>query len=429
MEDFFYFSGSQKMEKEIIESLKKVQKASRKLVQLKDKDIANILNELADLSLKKEKFILAENQKDLARMDKENPKYDRLLLNSERLKGITDDLRNVANLSSPLRQVLEEKILANGIHLSRVTVPLGVIGIVYESRPNVTFDVFALCLKSGNACVLKGSRDAKDSNLAIVSLIKKVLTKYGLKDVCYLAPAEREALLPILHAVDYIDCAIPRGSQGLINFVRENAKIPVIETGAGICHTYVDAEANTAKAKAIVTNAKARRVSVCNALDCMVIHKDKLGDIVDIMSDLGKSHDVEVFADNIAYAKLEGNYPTQLLHKASKESFGTEFLSHKMSIKTVANVDEALDHVAKYSSKHSEAIVTENKETADYYLQNTDAACVYANVSTAFSDGGQFGLGAEIGISTQKLHARGPMALRELTSYKWIAIGDGHIRE
>lgn len=415
------------LETEIKAGLEKVKQASRKSVNLSDNDIKNILNKLADLALENQDYILEENQKDLDRMDPENPKYDRLLLNADRLKAITDDVRNVANLASPLNIVLDEKQLDNGLNVSRVTVPLGTIGIIYESRPNVTFDVFALCLKSGNASVLKGSRDAKDSNIAIVKLIKEALAEYGLEDLCYLAPAEREALPYILNAVEYIDCAIPRGSQGLIDFVRENAMIPVIETGAGICHTYVDTEADITKAKNIVTNAKSRRVSVCNALDCMVIHKDRLEDVSEIMSDMAQ-HDVEVFADEASYAQLEGNYPSELLKEATEASFGTEFLSHKMSIKTVDSIDEALDHVAKFTSKHSEAIVSENKTTLEYYMKNTDAACVYANASTAFSDGAQFGLGAEIGISTQKLHARGPMALRELTSYKWVVVGDGQTR-
>ena len=416
------------MEQEIIQALDLVRKASRQMVKLTDQDIQDILNELADLTLENEAYILEENQKDLERMDPSNPKYDRLLLNSERLKGITDDLRNVANLASPLNIVLDQKTLENDLDLSRITVPLGTIGIIFESRPNVTFDVFALCIKSGNACVLKGSRDAKDSNIAIVSLIKKVLAKRGLEDICYLAPAEREALPHILNAVNHIDCAIPRGSQGLIDFVRANAKIPVIETGAGICHTYVDSEADIQKAKDIVTNSKARRVSVCNALDCLVIHKDRLEDINEILSDLGNTHQAKVYADAAALNVLKGNYPDDLLLSADEEAFGTEFLSMSLSVKTVEDTEEALDHVAKFSSKHSEAIVTENAETADYYLKNTDAACVYANASTAFSDGAQFGLGAEIGISTQKLHARGPMALRELTSYKWVVKGSGQIR-
>ena len=417
------------MEQDIINSLKKVRQASRKMVNLTDNDIKEILNELADLALANEAFVLAENKKDLDRMDPQDSKYDRLLLNSDRLKSITDDLRNVANLDSPLGITLDEKTLDNGLNISRVSVPLGTIGIIFESRPNVTFDVFALCLKSGNASVLKGSRDAKDSNIAIVSLIKQVLSKRGVEDICYLAPAERDALKYILEADEYIDCAIPRGSQGLINFVRDNAKVPVIETGAGICHTYIDSDADAKKAKEIVTNSKSRRVSVCNALDCMVIHESQLSNIPEILSDLGNIHHAEVFADEKAYTALDGNYPAELLRRADDESFGTEFLSMKLSVKTVASVDEALDHVQAYSSKHSEAIVSKNKDTADYYLKNTDAACVYANASTAFSDGAQFGLGAEIGISTQKLHARGPMALRELTSYKWVIVGDGQIRK
>ena len=415
------------MKESILHDLKKVKQASRKLVALSDGEVKDILNELADLALNNEAFILEENQKDLDRMDSNDPKYDRLLLNTDRLKAISADLRNVANLPSYLNNVLEERTLENGLKLSRVSVPLGIVAVIYESRPNVTFDVFALCLKSGNACVLKGSRDAKDSNIAIVSLIQQVLAKSGLENICYLAPAEREALPHILEADEFIDCAIPRGSQGLINFVRDNARIPVIETGAGICHTYVDKDADVAKAKAIVTNAKARRVSVCNALDCLVIHQARLNDLPAIMSALGELN-AQVFADEASYQKLEGNYPSEYLMKATEDSFGTEFLSLKMAIKTVKNTDQALDHVAKYSSKHSEAIISENAETVNYYLQNTDAACVYANTSTAFSDGGQFGLGAEIGISTQKLHARGPMALRELTSYKWVVIGDGQVR-
>lgn len=419
---------TQTLEQEIILNLKQVKKAERKLVQISDTTIQLILNEVADLALEKQDYILAENQKDLERMEPSNPKYDRLLLNPERLKGITDDLRNVAKLNSPLGEVLEDKALSNGIQLSRISVSLGTIGIIYESRPNVTFDVFALCLKSGNACVLKGSRDAADSNIAIVSIIHEVLQKHGLKDVCYLAPAEREALQYILEAVDYIDCAIPRGSQGLINFVRDNAKIPVIETGAGICHTYVDEFADLAKAKAIVTNAKARRVSVCNALDCVIIHQSQLKNLGEIVKDLGQEHKAEIFADEASYKFLEGNYPSDLLFKADEESFGTEFLAMKLSVKTVSDLDEALDHIAAFSSKHSESIVSENEKNCELFIKTVDAACVYSNASTAFSDGAQFGLGAEIGISTQKLHARGPMALRELTSYKWVARGNGQIR-
>ncbi len=415
------------MEKEILSNLDKVRTASRKLIRLKDDDIKEILNELADLTMEREAEILVANKLDLERMDPNDPKYDRLLLDHDRLKGITDDLRNVAALSSPLHKVLDSKKLENGLDISRITVPLGTIGIIFESRPNVTFDVFALCLKSGNASVLKGSRDAKDSNIAIVKIIHEVLAKRDLKDICYLAPAEREALPTILNAVDHIDCAIPRGSQGLIDFVRANAKIPVIETGAGICHTYVDREADVEKAKAIVANAKTRRVSVCNALDCMIVHAGMINQLGDLVQELLANKTV-IYADEQAHEELLKVYDADLLHKATGESFGTEFLANVMAIKTVAGIDEALDHIAKFSSKHSEAIVTENQGTADYFIHNTDAACVYSNSSTAFSDGAQFGLGAEIGISTQKLHARGPMALAELTSYKWVIKGDGQVR-
>jgi len=409
-------------------NLKAVQQASRRIIRLSDDDIAEILNQLAALTMENTGFLLAENRKDLERMDPADPKYDRLLLNEERLEGIAGGLRKVASLPSPLNRVLEERSLPNGLQLSRLTVPLGVIGIIFESRPNVTFDVFALCLKSGNASVLKGSRDAHYSNLAILSLIHRVLAPYKLQDACYLAPSEREALPHILEAVGYIDLAIPRGSQGLIDFVRQHAKIPVIETGAGIVHTYFDEHGDLKKGSAIVTNAKARRVSVCNALDCLLIHRNRLPDLFKIMQQLGQTHRCEVFADEEAYQALKCHYPDALLHRAAEDSFGTEFLSMKMAVKTVEGLDEALEHIARYSSKHSEAIVSEDPEVVDAFLKNVDAAVVYANTSTAFTDGEQFGMGAEIGISTQKMHARGPMALRELTSYKWVVRGDGQVR-
>lgn len=417
------------MKDDIQAALQQTQKASRKINALTDSQIREVLYKLSDLAWAERDYILAENKKDLDRMNPENPKYDRLLLNEDRLEGICADLKKVADLPSPLHKVLEESKQPNGMSISRVTVPMGVIGIVYESRPNVTFDVFALCLKSGNACVLKGSRDAKDSNIAIVSLIHQVLQAYGLEAACYLAPADREALPYILEAEQYIDVMIPRGSQGLINFVRDNARVPVIETGAGIVHVFLDESGRLDYAKSIVTNSKARRVSVCNALDCLVIHESRLNDLPEIMKDLDVKHKAEVYADEQSYEVLKDYYSAGLLHKASADDFGREFLSMKMSVKTVHNMDEAIDHVAKYSSKHSETIISENQQHIDQYLLHTDAACVYANVSTAFSDGGQFGLGAEIGISTQKLHARGPMGLRELTSYKWIIKGDGQVRD
>lgn len=412
----------------ILPELDKVCAASRKLIQLSDAKIASILNNLADLAESEIQFLLAENQRDLERMDSNDPKYDRLLLSKQRIKDIASDLRKVANLPSPLSQKLEHRTLPNGLKLKRISVPMGVIGIVFESRPNVTFDVFALCLKSGNASVLKGSRDAHYSNLAILKLIKKILEPLGLKNICYLAPSERESLSVILQADQHVDVIIPRGSQGLINFVREHSRVPVIETGAGIVHTYVDASADMNKAEAIVTNAKSRRVSVCNAMDCLLWHEINLAQLPKIMYTLGKEHECIVYADKQAYKALENHYPKDLLKPADKDSFGIEFLSMIMSIKTVENIDQALDHISRYSSKHSEAIIAEDEAICKRFLLEVDAAVVYANTSTAFTDGAQFGLGAEIGISTQKLHARGPMALRELTSYKWVVEGNGQVR-
>ncbi len=386
------------------------------------------LRTLADLTEANIPPLLAANALDLARMDPDNPKYDRLLLNEDRLRAIAADLRRVAELPSPLGTRLEDRTLGNGMQLSRVSVPIGVVGIVFESRPNVTFDVFALNLKAGNASALKGSRDARDSNLAIKTLIDEALSATGLPAACYLAPAEREALRPILEADGLVDVIIPRGSQGLIDFVRANSSVPVIETGAGICHTYIDEEANPDWATAIVTNAKSRRVSVCNALDCILLHCTRVSALPEMLHELGQTHRCEVFADERAYAVLNGHYPPELLHRAQAESFGTEFLSMKLSVKTVDDIGEAIAHVARYGSRHSETIVTDNEANKNRYLKEVDAAVVYANASTAFTDGGQFELGAEIGISTQKLHARGPMGLAALCSYKWLAEGKGEVR-
>jgi glutamate-5-semialdehyde dehydrogenase len=398
------------------------------LAERGDAGIGSLLNDLADRALQNEQEILAANRSDLQRMDEADPKYDRLLLNPERLRAIADDLRNVAALPSPVGELLEQRTLDNGLQLSKVRVPVGVIAVIFESRPNVTFDVTALCLKSRNACVLKGSSDARDSNAVIVGVIHEVLRAHGLDPATVLlAPPERAVLPHILQAVDTIDLAIPRGSKGLIDFVRDNARIPVIETGAGIVHTYVDRSADLDKARAIVTNAKSRRVSVCNALDTLVIHADLLPALPGLLRELGERHRVEVFADERSYAALADAYAGDLQH-AAPEHFGQEFLSLRMSVKTVSGLEEALAHIRTYSSKHSEAIVAEDPEVIDAFLRQVDAAAVYANASTAFTDGAQFGMGAEIGISTQKLHARGPMALPELTSYKWVVRGDGQIR-
>ncbi|MFW5761747.1 MAG: glutamate-5-semialdehyde dehydrogenase, partial [Cyclobacteriaceae bacterium] len=331
-------------------------------------------------------------------------------------------------LSSPLNRVLMEKQLNNGLKVNKISVPIGVIGIIYEARPNVTFDVFSLCLKAGNACILKGGSDAEASNKAIMQLIHQVLQKHELDtNIVALLPATHEATAEMLHATDQVDIIIPRGSQQLINFVRENAKVPVIETGAGIVHTYLDEFADTNKAVAIVNNAKTRRVSVCNALDCLLVHESRLKGLPEVVDPLAKSK-VMIFADEKSYEVLESAYPSDLLNKATEDHYGTEFLDYKMAIKTVSDIHEALSHIAHYSSKHSEAIISENQENIELFLKAVDAAAVYANASTAFTDGAQFGMGAEIGISTQKLHARGPMGLEELTSYKWVIKGDGQVR-
>ena len=410
------------------ETFAAVQVASRELALLNDDIINQILNAVADAAIAETPFILAENKKDLARMDKNDPKYDRLKLTEERLKGIAADTRNVATLPSPLGKVLKESVRPNGMRLTKVSVPFGVIGIIYEARPNVSFDVFSLCLKSGNACILKGGSDADCSNRAIISVIHEVLKKFNINPhIVELLPADREATAALLNAVGYVDLIIPRGSSSLIHFVRENAKIPVIETGAGICHTYFDEFGDVNKGAAIIHNAKTRRVSVCNALDCAIIHEKRLTDLPMLCEKLKDSH-VIIYADAQAYQALEGSYPTELLEHAKAESFGTEFLDYKMAVKTVKSFEDALGHIQENSSKHSECIVTENKERAALFTKIVDAACVYTNVSTAFTDGAQFGLGAEIGISTQKLHARGPMGLEEITSYKWVIEGDGQTR-
>ncbi|MBD8489967.1 glutamate-5-semialdehyde dehydrogenase [Echinicola sp. CAU 1574] len=406
-----------------------VKKASRSMPLLTEKKINRTLEDLAKLTWEGIPAILEANQKDLERMDPNDPKFDRLKLTEERIEAIAEDILNVVKLPSPLGRILTEKTLENGLSLTKTAVPLGVIGIIYEARPNVTFDVFSLCLKSGNALVLKGGSDAHDSNTAIVKLIHQVLEKNGIDpNMVALLPPDREATAQMLQAVDYIDIIIPRGSQGLINFVRDNSKVPVIETGAGIVHTYLDKSGDNQKAANIITNAKTRRVSVCNALDCLVIHQDKISQLPEITKSLGEKK-VKVYADELAYQTLKGHYPADLLMPAEEAHFGTEFLAMTMSIKTVPDMESALDHIAKHSSKHSEAIVAEDEIAIDLFLKSVDAAAVYANTSTAFTDGAQFGLGAEIGISTQKLHARGPMALEELTSYKWIVRGNGQIRD
>ena len=402
--------------------------AAKQLVALPDEQVVKILRQVADALDAHQAEVLAANAEDLQRMDPANPKYDRLKLTADRVAAIANDMRNVASLPSPLGRVLQETVRPNGMVIKKISVPFGVIGVIYEARPNVTFDVFSLCFRSGNACVLKGGSDADSCNRALVKTIRSVLMDQGIDPaVCTLLPPEREATEELLNAVGWVDLIIPRGSGALIRFVRDHARVPVIETGAGICHTYFDQAGDVEKGRAIVNNAKTRRVSVCNALDCLIIHRARLADLPALCERLA-DHKVRIYADEEAFASLAGHYPEELLEQATAESYGTEFLDYKMSIRTVDSLEEALAHIARYSSKHSESIVSEDANAIRQFQRCVDAACVYANVSTAFTDGAQFGFGAEIGISTQKLHARGPMALPELTTYKYIIEGSGQIR-
>lgn len=413
----------------LTEIFQAVRAASRKLAMLDAETVNDILRAVADRIETQTESLLEANQEDLQRMEVSNPKYDRLKLTRERLADIADDMRQVAALPSPLGRVLESYTVPSGLRLKKVSVPFGVIGMIYEARPNVSFDVFSLCLKSGNASILKGGSDADTSNRAIVKLIHEVLEEFGVNPhVVELLPSSREATAALLHAEGWVDLIIPRGSSSLIRYVRQEATVPVIETGAGVCHTYFDWAGDLVKGTAIVHNAKTRRVSVCNALDCLLIHRGRLSDLPALCAPLQESR-VILYADEDSYEALTGQYPVELLRPATPESYGTEFLDYKMAIKTVENVKEAVSHIYTYGSGHSECIVTEDAETANFFTKAVDAACVYVNAPTSFTDGAQFGLGAEIGISTQKLHARGPMGLREMTTYKWIVEGDGQIRK
>lgn len=382
--------------------------ASRMLATISDERRNEILSAVADAICSQKERILAANAKDLCRMDKANPLYDRLQLTPGRLDGIASDMRNVASLPSPLHRVLCERTLPNGMCLKRVSVPFGVIGMIYEARPNVTFDVFSLCFKSGNACVLKGGKDADCSNREEVALIHETLERYGVSpDVVTLLPATHDATAAMLNAVGYIDVCIPRGGRKLIDFVRDNAKVPVIETGAGVVHAYFDEYGDVEMGARIINNAKTRRVSVCNALDCLIIHRSRLADLPRLLEPMKDR--VEVYIDNEDY-------------------WGTEFMDYKMSVKVVDSLDDAIAHITRYGSGHSECIITQNEDNARRFQQMVDAACVYWNVPTSFTDGAQFGLGAEIGISTQKLGPRGPMGLEEITTYKWLIEGEGQVR-
>ena len=425
---------------QLTDTFRQVKTASRLLATLTDQQRSDVLLAVADAIVDNQEAILAANREDLAKMSPDNPLYDRLQLTEARLEAIASDMRHVAALPSPLGRVSQQRTLPNGLRLHRVSVPFGVIGVVYEARPNVTYDVFSLCFKSGNACVLKGGRDAEASNRVAVDIIHQVLEKHSsllahhsslitshssLKDTVALLPATHEATAEMLSAVGYIDVCIPRGGRRLIDFVRDTARVPVIETGAGVVNTYFDKDGNLEMGKRIVFNAKTRRVSVCNALDCLIIHEERLWSLPALCEQLADKQ-VTIYADEKAYSVLSGSYP--YLEQATDDSFGTEFMDYKMAVRTVSSLDEALSHIARYGSGHSEAIVTEDKQAARRFLQAVDAACVYWNAPTSFTDGAQFGLGAEIGISTQKLGPRGPMGLEEMTTYKWIIEGEGQVR-
>ena len=410
----------------LTELFRSVRLASRKLNLIDENKINTVLCRVADAAVAHTADILEANKQDLARMEPSNPKYDRLMLTGQRIADIAADMRRVSQLPSPLGRVLAEWTQPNGMTIKKVSVPFGVIGIIYEARPNVTFDVFSLCLKSGNAVIMKGGSDAACSNEAIVKVIHSVLREEGIDTACAtLLPPSHEATAEMLNAVEYVDLIIPRGSKNLINFVRDNSRVPVIETGAGICNCYFHSSGDLEKGRRIVMNAKTRRVSVCNALDSLIIDRCRLADLPLLVAPLAEKH-VTIYADEDSFASLAGQYP--YLEHATADDWGHEYMDYKMSLKTVSGIDEALDHIARYSSRHSESIVAEDAEAQARFQKEVDAACVYVNLPTSFTDGGQFGFGAEIGISTQKLHARGPMALPEITTYKYLITGNAQIR-
>ncbi len=410
------------------DTFKKVKTVSISLGLMSDDQRNEILNAVATAITDHQKEILAANLIDLKRMGHQNPMYDRLMLTDKRLQDIASDMRHVSNLPSPLGRISKDTIRPNGLHLRRISVPFGVIGMIYEARPNVTFDVFSLCFKSGNACILKGGKDADQTNKAEVKVIHEVLGHFHISPYTVtLLPATHEATGEMLTAVGYIDLCIPRGSKQLIKFVRDTAKVPVIETGAGVVHIYFDESGDINVGKAVINNSKCRRTSVCNALDCLIIHEKRLQELPLLCQPLIEHH-VKLTVDERAYQALKGRYPQNLLFHADQRTYGIEWLDYAMGIKTVSSSDEAIMHISTYGSGHSECIITENPTTAQHFQALVDAACVYVNAATSFTDGGQFGLGAEIGISTQKLGARGPMGLEEITTYKWLIDGHGQVR-
>lgn len=404
----------------------RARRASGAIAALGAERIDSVLRAVADAMEQRSEELLKANAADCAALDPADSRYDRLLLTPARIRDIAEGMREVAALPSPLGITLESNKRPNGMLVRKVSVPFGVIGVIFEARPNVVFDVFALCFKAGSACLLKGGHEAAATNTAAIAVIRDTLQAEGVPaDCAQLLGNSHDDALAMLQASGLVDLVIPRGSKRLIDWVRENARVPVIETGAGVCHTYFHSSGDIATGRDIIFNAKTRRVGVCNALDCMIVDRARLADLPAICYHLSDK-DVTIYADDEAYEALKGAYP--LLRHASDEDFGREWLSYNMSIKTVEGLDEALDFIAEHSSRHSECIVAENREATERFLAAVDAACVYANVSTAFTDGGQFGFGAEIGISTQKLHARGPMALREITTYKYLVTGAGQTR-
>lgn len=412
----------------ILQQLQQARKAKESISKLSVDEKKEILNGIAEALIINQESIVAENEKDLARMDSSDSKYDRLILNLPRIEALAEAIREVSNLQDPTNQLLSSKDLANGLHIEKRSVALGVVGVIYESRPNVTVDVAALCIQSGNVCLLRGGSDAWNTNTVLVQLIRSVLEAKGANpDIVQLLPTDRELVAELLTATKFVDIIIPRGSQGLIDFVRENAKVPVIETGAGVCHTYVEATADLEKAAAIVANAKISRPSVCNALDTVLVDNTVAKAFLERLLPEFEKHAVEVFADAESFKLLsEMNYP--FLQPAEESDFGREFLDLKCSVKVVDGIEEALNHISNFSSRHSECIVSENQDYIQRFMESVDAAAVYANASTRFTDGGEFGLGAEIGISTQKLHARGPFALEKLVTEKWLVTGNGQVR-
>lgn len=404
----------------------KTYEAAVSLRSLKDALLKKTLRALAAELEANAELILAANRKDLAKVDPANPRTDRLMLNKERIHHIAASIRNISKLANPSGQVLTSRTLPNGLAMEKIAVPLGVVGVIYESRPNVTFDIAALCLRSQNACVLKGSNEAEHTNKAALALIRKVLKQNGINPDCVtLLPSDRETVQALFTATKYVDVLIPRGSDSLIQYVRKNSLVPVIETGAGVCHVYVEKEADLNQAVSIVVNAKVSRPSVCNAMDTLLVDEAVANDFLKKLQPLFAKHEVNIFADAKAQRLLKG-YPH--LQKATPEDFGREFLSLQCAVKVVKDIDMALAHIRRYSTKHSESIISRNKKLCERFLQEVDAAAVYTNASTRFTDGEQFGLGAEIGISTQKLHARGPFALEKLVTEKWVIRGNGQIR-